>query len=65
MSNKVSIYVPDELLAEINRMRRARDPIPSMSTVAVGLMWDGLPSDSQLRIRRERRAEDLRDDDLS
>lgn len=52
MGQRVAVLLPNDVIAEIERIRAD----------LTELIWNGLPSDSKIRLRRERRTEDLRND---
>ena len=64
MALKISIYLPEEIEFCLEAMRLKRYKITSMSSIINEMIWDGLPSEEKLRIRRmrNRQKEDLSDD---
>ena len=63
---QATIYLPDDVAAELEEIRARRRPVPSMNAIIIEIIWEGLPSGAQVIIRRSRRhqskKEDLRDD---
>ena len=55
--NKVTVYLSDDEFAAIQALRRKREKIPSLSALLIELIWDGMPTDAQIQIRRERNGE--------
>ena len=54
MSNKISVYLPDDVLNVLDAKRSIRRPIPSLSAIINEMIWDGLPTDTKLELRRKR-----------
>ena len=57
-----TIYLPSDVTAELEALRATRRPIPSMNAIINEIVWEGLPTDSKVRLRRERNGKSLNDD---